>query len=166
LSSPGPQSSGVGSISRGHVSETQQISLPLQVTSAYLYHPTPTDTTFCSVSPKSAQPSPSQDPTWKKETILCYCEPRAENMADTSRAERGSTCGMERERRHFVSLVIFVFLQISESPAALYNHPPVSPYHFMRRRLWGRTSLSEGRRLPVNPEMVRLFLAILSDISG
>jgi hypothetical protein len=87
-------------------------------------------------------------------------------MADTNRAERGSTCGMERERRRFVSVVIFLSLRITESPAALYKHPPVSPYLSMRRRLWGRTSLSEGRRLPVNPEMVRLFLAILSDISG
>jgi hypothetical protein len=90
---------------------------------------------FSLVSPKSAQPSPSQDPPWKRDTILCYCEPRGENVADTSRAERGSTCRMERERRRFVSLVIFVFLRTTESPAALYNHPPVLPYLFMRRRL-------------------------------
>jgi hypothetical protein len=127
---------------------------------------TPTDTTFCFVSPKSAQSSPSQDPPWKKETILCYCKPWGEIVADTSCAERGSTCGMERERRRFVSVVLFVSLRTTESPAALYNHPPVSPYLSMQRRLWGRTSLSEGRRLPVNPEMVRLFLEILSDLSG
>jgi hypothetical protein len=30
-----------------------------------------------------------------------------------------------------VSLVIFLFLRIAESPAALYNHSPVSPYLFM-----------------------------------
>jgi hypothetical protein len=84
-------------------------------------------------------------------------------MANTIRAEHGSTRGMEREPRYIVRNVLFLFLSVSESPAALHNHSPASPYPFMRKGLWRPTSLLEGRRLLVNPEMVRL-LGILSDV--
>jgi hypothetical protein len=120
---------------------------------------------FCLVSPQSSQPSPSQDPPWKEETILCHCEPWGDYVADTICAERGSTCGMERDHRHTVSVVMVFFLRTTESPAVLYNHPP-SRYLFMRKGLWRRTSLLEGRRLPANPEMVRLFHGILNGVSS
>jgi hypothetical protein len=84
-------------------------------------------------------------------------------MANTTRAEHGSTRGMERDLRYIVGNILFFFLFASESPAALHNHSPALPYLFMRKGLWQPTSLLEGRRLPVNPDMVRL-LGILSDV--
>jgi hypothetical protein len=83
-------------------------------------------------------------------------------MANTIRAEHGSTPGMERDLRYIVGNVLF-FLPASESPAVLHNHSPTSPFLFTRKGLWQPTSLLEGRRLPVNPDMVRL-LGILSDV--
>jgi hypothetical protein len=85
-------------------------------------------------------------------------------MANTICSERDSTGGMERESRHIVGNIVFLSPHSTYSPAALYNHPPISRYLFMRKRLWERISLLEGRRLRVNPEMVRLFLGILRDI--
>jgi hypothetical protein len=85
-------------------------------------------------------------------------------MENTVRAERCSTRGMERDLRYIVRNVLFFFLPASESPAALHNHCPALPYLFMRKGLWRPTSLLEGRRLPVNPEMVRLLVGILSDV--
>jgi hypothetical protein len=84
-------------------------------------------------------------------------------MANTIRAEHCSTRGMERDLRYIVGNVLFFLLSASESPAALHNHSPASSYLFMRKGLWRPISLLEGRRLLVNPEMVRL-LGILSDV--
>jgi hypothetical protein len=87
-------------------------------------------------------------------------------MADTICSERDSTRGMERESRHIVGNIVCLSPHTTDSLAALYNHPPISRYLFMRKRLWGRTSLLDSRILPVNPETVRLFLRILSDVFG
>jgi hypothetical protein len=64
------------------------------------------------VSPQSTQSSSSQDP-WnpcETEKIFCYSNRRREDMADTIRAERGSTRGMERDRRHLVRIVAICFV--------------------------------------------------------
>jgi hypothetical protein len=87
-------------------------------------------------------------------------------MADTICTERDSSGGMERESRHIVRDTVLLSPRSTDSPAALYNPPPGSRYLFMRKRPWGRTSLLDSRILPVNPETVRLFLGILSDIFG
>ena len=57
-------------------------------------------------------------------------------MADTICAERGSTRGMERERRHLVRNVVFFlkFLCTTESLTALYTNSLVLPYLFMEKR--------------------------------
>ena len=49
----------------------------------------------------------------------------------------------------------------TESPAAPYNHSPLSQFLFMRKPPSTRTTLLEGRRSYVSPNVVRLFLRTL-----
>jgi hypothetical protein len=72
-------------------------------------------------------------------------------MADTIRAERRSTRGMERERRYLVRNAAFCLLCTIESPTALYNNSPEFQYLYMEERPRRQTFLLEGRRLSVNP---------------
>jgi hypothetical protein len=56
-------------------------------------------------------------------------------MADTTCAERGSTRGMERERRHLVRNDVFIlFLRTTESPTVLYTNSLILQYLFMEKR--------------------------------
>jgi hypothetical protein len=57
--------------------------------------------------------------------------------------------------------LIFLLLFRTESPAAPYNHSPLSQFLFMRKAPSTKTTLLEGRRFPVSPNVVRLFLRIL-----
>jgi hypothetical protein len=139
--SPGPQNSEIGCISpsillqyllrylplnSAQVSEMQRSLLQLEMTGTYVY-----DTALISnkspspMSPRGVQSSPSQDRPWERKTILCYCDLRGENMADTICAERAATRGMERKCRRLVGNVVFLFLFTTDSPAVLYNHSPV-----------------------------------------
>jgi hypothetical protein len=113
--SSGPQNSGIGSVSRARVSdsEIQPSLVPLQVTGANFKFCDPSvirTEFFHSPSPQSPQPSSSQDLPWKKKEILCYRDRWQENMADKICAERGTASGMERECRCLVRNVILVFL--------------------------------------------------------
>jgi hypothetical protein len=67
-----PQHSGIASIGRADVSETQSTLLPFQVTCTYIYDQARISTNSPSLaSPPSAQPSPSQLLLGEK-TLLCY----------------------------------------------------------------------------------------------
>jgi hypothetical protein len=116
---------------------------------------------FCPpVSRQSAQPPSPQDPRNRCETqrIFCYSNRRREDVADTIRAERGSTRGMERDRRHLVrNVAICLFLCRTESPTVSYNNSPELQYLFMEERPQRQTFLLEGRRSFVNPVAVSLM---------
>jgi hypothetical protein len=88
---------------------------------------------------------PRLNPPSENKTTLCYCDRQGENSADTICAEREEACGMERECRRFVGNVVFSFQLTTEFPAVLYNHTLALQYLFMRKGLFGRTSLLEGR---------------------
>jgi hypothetical protein len=117
------QHSGIASMSRAQVSETQSTLLSFQVTGTYLYDPSLISTnSHFPASPSSAQPSPSKDPTREKKTLLCYYHLWGEDMAYTIRTERSPTRGMGREHGRIVGDLIFFFLCTTKLLAVMNNH--------------------------------------------
>jgi hypothetical protein len=87
-------------------------------------------------------------------------------MAFTVYAEGGTTRGVERECRHLVGNVMFIFLFTTDFLAVLYDHSPGLQFLFTQRTPSAKTSLLEGRTLPANLNVIRfVFFRVLMPLA-
>ena len=77
--------------SHAQVASTQPGSHPLRVTGMYFHydHALRVTKSLSPASRQSAQPSASQGPPLEEEKILCHCDLRGDDEADTIYAEKG-----------------------------------------------------------------------------
>jgi hypothetical protein len=108
------------------------------------YHPLISTKSHSLASSQSAKSSPPQERPWEEKTILCYCDRRRENMADTIRAEYSPRRGMEREHQFVGNLVSLSYLQLSLFCSVVEPHSRITISLFVEMTM--RKDILVGRQ--------------------